>query len=65
MLSVRNILTCAYFTDQNRRERERDRERGRETERQRDRERVTTKKKTYIIEKYFRVASLSVHLVYI
>ena len=46
-------------------ERERERERERETERQRDKERVTTKKKTYIIEKYFRVASLSVHLVYI
>ena len=44
---------------------ERERERERQTERQRDRERVTTKKKTYIIEKYFRVASLSVHLVYI
>ena len=63
MLSVRNILTCVYFTDQ--RERERERERETERLRERERERVITKKKIYIIEKYFRVPSLSVHFVYI
>ena len=47
------------------RERERERERDRKIERERERERVITKKKIYIIEKYFRVPSLSVHFVYI
>ena len=36
-----------------------------EQARERERERVITKKKTYIIEKYFRVASLSIHFIYI
>ena len=34
-------------------------------EREGGRERVIAKKKTYIIDKYFRVASLSIHFIYI